>query len=360
MSAEPSSSSAPLRLLVVRLGAMGDILHALPAVAGLRLAMPNCHIGWAVESHWAPLLRSGSGAMPLIDTVHLVETRAWRREPLNVETAAQIRTLRRELRAARYDVAVDLQGLLKSAAIGRLAGTPTLFGPAAPRERLARHLYRQRVQTHSRHVIDQACELLGAAAGIQVVPSPVTLPVDEAAEGWCSAMLTRLGVPGSFILLAPGAGWGAKKWPVERLTELIKRLRSTHFHVLINAAPGPEAEEADRIAASTGAQAVTSTLPQLIALTRRAALAIGGDTGPTHLAAALGRPVVTLFGPTDPQRNGPNFPGANVVVLRHASSQTDHHRHQRTEVGLANISVDEVEAAVLRLLTQEIRESTHG
>ena len=331
-------------ILIVRVGAMGDILHALPAVAGLRAAFPAAYIAWAVEPRWLPLLEAPGGVHPLVDRVHLVNTRAWKSHPTSLATLNDIAQLRRSLRSEHYNLSVDLQGSIRSAIIGRMAGAARFLGFDAARERPARLLYRTRVSTTAPHVIDQAAELLTTATGHPIHPAPITLPSDPAAESWASQF------PPGFVLIAPTAGWGAKQWPASNYAALATALTERGLDVLINATPGAPNPVADTIAEASGARVVPSTLPQMIALTRRAALVLGGDTGPTHLGSALGRPTVALFGPTDPARTGPAFPHARFTVLRHPSSRTDHTRHADTEAGLAQVRVEEVLAAILEIL----------
>lgn len=331
------------------------MLHGLPAVSALRQMSPDCFIGWAIEPHWKALIsvagmtRRGP-AMPFVDAVHEVRTRDWKRRPFSWSTLREIRVLRRELRAEHYDVCVDLQGSLRSAIIGRLSGTPRFLGPDAPRESLARMLYGERISVAGQHVIQQACTLLAATLNVPAMEaSNVTLPVDEDAERWVESRLQALGLGAGerFVLLIPEAGWGAKQWPVERFRELARSLRAGGCRVLVN-----RSAQSAMPYGSWGEDAsiVETTVAQLIALTRRVCLVVGGDTGPVHLAAALGIAVVALFGPTDPARNGPSFPGARVQVLRHAMSKTDHRRHHKTEAGLEQITVNEVLSAAMSLL----------
>jgi heptosyltransferase I len=184
-------------------------------------------------------------------------------------------------------------------------------------------------------------------------PAAVSLPVDEFAEASCSALLART-LPGQerFVLLAPTAGWGAKQWPAERYGAVAAELGQAGYRVLVNATSREDASAAAVVLASGGAAAVLPcSMAQMIALVRRASLVIAGDTGPLHLAAALGRPVVGLYGPTDPARNGPY--GTRSRVLRHAVSVTDHSRRASTEEGLMRITVDEVVAAALELLGEQ-------
>jgi heptosyltransferase-1 len=197
--------------------------------------------------------------------------------------------------------------------------------------------------------VEHAAEIVSAALGHTLVPVPPLLPVDPEAEAWCETLL--LGRPsGPLVLLAPTAGWGAKEWPAVRYGAVAKALTAQGCTVLVNASPvGVDAVANMVVAASGGSTtAVACTLPQLTALLRRTSLVIVGDSGPLHLAAALQVPVVGIFGPTDPARNGPW--GARSRVLRHSSSVTDHRRHREPEAGLLHITVDEVIAAADDLL----------
>ena len=333
---------------------MGDVLHGLPAAAALRLALPESYIGWAIEPHWMPLLTADFKgvrgiAMPVVDRVHTVPTREWKLRPFAFATLRQIAGLRREMRRGRYDVCVDLQGSIRSAVIGRLSGSDRVVGPRRPRERQARALYGERVDLTEGSVIAQACELLAVGAGMaHLEPAEALLPCDLEAREWCAEKLRSCGVTGAFVLLIPGAGWGAKRWPTERFAQIARQLQKQGLAVVTNSSSDTSVNAE---LAAAGAVRIESSVAQLIALVRHASVVIGGDTGPVHLAAALGRPVVALFGPTDPLRNGPHFPGARVVVLRHPASQTDHRRHPATEAGLAQIAVAEVFAATQQLLS---------
>ncbi len=337
-----------MRILLIRIGAMGDVLHALPAVAALRAALPTAHLAWAVEPRWQPLLCDSTGHSPLLDTLHAVETRQWKQSPISLATARSILSLRSQLRKGAYDCCIDLQGSLRSAIIGRLAGTPDLIGQDQPREIPARLLYRRRIPLTASHVIDQAAELVSAALHLPLQPVPVTLPADPVAELWWQRQALG-GKP--FILLAPQAGWGAKQWPANRFGVVAQQLTRAGYRILVNQVSPADPVAAAVVAASCGtAEPVATDLAQLIALTRRAALVIAGDTGPTHLASALGRPVLALFGPTDPARTGPRSPAARV--LRHPRSVTDHSRHAATEGGLLHIHIETVVEAALALLHQ--------
>jgi heptosyltransferase I len=345
--------------LIVRIGAMGDVLHAMPAVAALRKRHPDWFIGWAIEPRWLPLLQADSDvsrpfergpAMPVVDRTYLASTRKWKRRPFSLETVGEINTLRGVLRGEQFDVCVDMQGSIRSAVIGRMASSQSFVGAAEPREGPARWLYGQQVRVSATHVIEQGLDLLGAAVGETLRPATVTLPVDEFAERSCDDLLAH-GLPGGgrFVVIAPTAGWGAKQWPAERYGAVAAELARAGYRVLVNSASTDDAVAKAVVRASSGsATALPCSIAQLIPLLRRAGLVIAGDTGPLHLAAALEIPIVGLYGPTDPARSGPY--GAVSRVLRHASSKNDHSRHQETETGLMQITTEEVVEAALQLL----------
>jgi heptosyltransferase I len=369
------------RLLIVRLGAMGDILHALPAVTALRLAHPDWQIGWVVEPRWQALLKPGTegprdqgtkgpsaargaessagvsprttrdSATPIVDRLHFAPSREWKRHPLSRNTRRAIGELRRELRAADYSAVLDLQGAIRSAVIARMSGCARRIGEAKPREWPAQWLFTERVVTHGAHVIEQDLELASSVAGDELSIVAPLLPVDPEAEAWCTTWLSTTFSEAArpIALITPGAGWGAKRWPPERYAAVAAGLAERGLHVVVNAGPGEEPIAA--AIATGGAVALTATLPQLIALTRRVALCIGGDTGPLHLASALGRPVVGIYGPTDPSRNGPY--GTRARVLRSPESKRDHSRRDAPDPGLLTISPEDVLRAADELLAEE-------
>jgi heptosyltransferase-1 len=348
------------RLLVVRLGAMGDILHAMPAVTALRQAHPDWVIDWVVEPRWRALLAAeGSAgrqtaqnsAQPLIDHLHFAATKQWRKSPFSRQTLHEFKALRTMLRAGAYDAVIDLQGAIRSAVVARLAGCRRLIGEANPRELPARWLFSERVATRGVHVIEQDVELVSAIAGDALTPVAPWLPVDPPAERWADEILPPI-TSQIAVLINPGAGWGAKRWPVERYAAVAQSLVARACRVLVNIGPGEE-PLAEVISRQTGGAAtpLACTLAQLIALTRRIALAIAGDTGPLHLACALGRPVVGIYGPTDPSRNGPF--GTRFIVLRSPESRRDHTRRAAPESGLLSIQPADVLRAADALLYPE-------
>jgi heptosyltransferase I len=344
------------RVLIVRLGSMGDILHTLPAVTALRKALPEAIIGWVVEERWAELLctlpepRSGprSPLRPLVDQVHTVDTKKWRSSLFSPQTWERVGASLSELRAPEYEIAVDFQGAARSAMLARLAKAPVVYGAMQPRENVASMFYTRQVITRGAHVVEQNLSLAGAVAGQSLEMPAVDLPYDQAAEKQCDDWLKREGIS-DFVLLNPGAGWGAKQWPAERYGLVAKQLAADGLKALVNFGPGEE-NLAQAVEAVSGgaAEAVGCTLTELISLMRRARLFIGGDTGPMHLAAALRIPVVAIFGPTDPARNGPF--GTLSIVLRNSLSPTTHARHVQPDPGLLEISAEQVVAAARELL----------
>lgn len=351
------------KILIVRLGAMGDILHALPAVTGIRAALPQATIGWLVEEKWTELLAAGDAdrrcdtnavwpQRPVVNVIHSVNTMLWRKRVLSPSTHGAITEVVKSVRKIGYDLALDFQGAIKSAFLASISGARQKAGFDTPRESAARFFYSVRFPRLGEHVIEQNTGLAAQALAsltsqpVKLVAPP--LPVDQAAEQWAEAEIKRLGITG-FVLMNPGAGWGAKQWPAQRYGAVARALAVHGLKTLVNSARGEEALARRVIEASGGnAFAIGCTIGQLISLTRRARLFVGGDTGPLHLAAALSIPVVALFGPTDPARTGPF--GTRCVALRHKDSRTTFSHHRETEEGLLKITVEETVSAARWLL----------
>jgi heptosyltransferase-1 len=349
------------RLLIVRLGSMGDVIHTLPAATALRLAFPRATIGWIIEERWKELLCAPrtptcgrrSPERPLVDKIHGVDTAAWRSTPLSKRTWERVTAVLKGLRAESYDVAVDFQGAVRSALLARWSGAPVVYGAAQPRENVASTWYTRQVIARGEHVVEQNLSLAEAVARSRLALPKVELPCDPAIEEALAQRLRALDM-GAFAILNPGAGWGAKQWPAERYGDVARKLAEDGLKSLINYGPG-EAGLARAAESASGGAAVATACPlsELIALTRRARIFIGGDTGPMHLAAALGIPVVAIFGPTNPARNGPF--GTPSIVLRSSTSPTTHSRRSQPDEGLLKITSDELVAAARTLLG-----SAHG
>jgi len=350
------------RLLIVRLSAMGDVIHTLPAVHVLRDAFPQAHIGWLIEERWSELLcapgasRRGprSALRPLVDEVHTVNLKAWGRSPFSLSTLQRAATVWNDVRGARYGLAVDLQGAMRSALLARFSRARVVYGAAEPRESPASLWYTRKVIARGRHVVEQNLSVAQAVFERELASRPPDIscdfPRDPQAEERIVHRLAELGI-GNFAVLNPGAGWGAKRWPAERYGEVARKLAEQGVQSILNYGPGEEElVRAAEVASGGTAKAMTCTISQLIALTRRARLFIGGDTGPLHLAAALQVPVVAIFGPTDPARNGPY--GARSIVLRSPESITSHARRAAADEGLLSIGCEAVLAAASNLLAK--------
>ena len=319
----------------MRLGSLGDVIHAIPAAAALRARHPGARIDWVADPRYAEMLR----LVTAIDRVVPLDTRGG--------PGALVRTVG-ELRRARYDAVVDLQGLLKSAVLARLAGGRRTIGlPRAHlREPLARFFYGEMPDPGTdAHVIRKNLSLMRA---LEVTDASIafTIAVPETATG--HAAVAAIGSD-RFIALNPGAAWPTKRWPAERFGALAAALRRRlGLRSLVRWGPG-EQELAHRAVASSGGAAVPSPptgLVDLFDVTRRARLLVSGDTGPLHIAAAMGTPVVALFGPTFAERNGPWSPD-DVTVTRAATCVCHYERRcRRGTPCIDEIALDEVLTAV--------------
>lgn len=331
---------ADTRFLVVRLGSMGDIVHALPAVHALRESFPDARIDWVVEAKWLPLLRGNPDISEAI--------------PVKRTTWTILRTCLGRLRAGGYDCLLDFQGLYKSAALGWLAGAKKRIGwdRRAAREGGAAVFYTQHVMPAAAHVVDQNFEL-AQAAGAQPGEVRFPLPRDAQTERDVESLLATERLT-KFFVLSPGGGWRTKCWPPERYGELHRALAERYgMRGVLNYGPGEEPlATAVRAAAGTPAPVPAKLrLEQFLALARRASFLVGGDSGPLHVAVAVGTPVVGLYGPTDPARNGP-YSKADIVVRNAGTEETTYKRTDEFAPSMLSITVEQVLAAVERRMEQ--------
>jgi lipopolysaccharide heptosyltransferase I len=343
-----------MNILIVRLGALGDIVHALPAAAALRQAMPDARIDWLVDAKHRALLDLVDG----LDRIVALE---------GSSVSAWVDIVRR-LRQVSYDAALDMQGLMKSAVLARASGAARVAGFSIwhLREKSARPFYSATDDFSSggeaqpsRHVVYKNLHLLrviGVDSDRVVFPladvdSPAARDV-QAADG---------GSP--FALLNPGAAWPNKRWPPERFGEVAAFLREVRgIRSVVLWGPGDEGLAGAVVRASSGAAkaAPPTAIADLLALARAAALCVSGDTGPAHLAAAVGTPVVGIFGPTDPERNGPWAPD-DVVVTRFGACRCHYKRQCRnTQWCLDDVTVAEVTAAIQQRLGTRAGHDGHG
>lgn len=341
-----------MRILIVRLGALGDVVHAIPVVAALRRGLPDAFVDWAIGERCAPLL----DLVPGLDRRVVLRTRG--------RPAAGWAALRRELREVPYDVALDVQGLGKSALVARLSGARRVVGFSTPflREPWARWLHTESADPgRPRHVVDRNLGILGA---LGVADREWSFPIRVDAPPAADAPRLRPDVPGGCVLLNPNAAWSTKRWPPARYGAVAAHVARAHGRpCAVIWGPGDEARAAAVVAASAGTArlAPPTGLVELAALLRAGALLVSGDTGPLHLAAALGTPVVGLYGPSDPARNGPWSPHDEVVsafpdcacAARRAGTGREVHMVRRcraTPGCLDGIAVERVCAAVDRRL----------
>jgi len=310
------------RVLVIRLGAMGDILHALPAAESLR-ACGAAHITWIVKPQFRELLEGGGVAGEILE---------YRRRGLRA-LLGSLAALRRQ----PFDLAVDFQGLIQSAVVARLSRAARIlgFGRSALREPLAALFYDERVQTGATHVVEKNLDLAAAAGAAQRV---LRFPLPEGREEGTLP-------PDPFLLASPFAGWGSKQWPLSHWLELASAARrELGLPLVFNVSPA----QAAALASQSDVLVHVSSVAGLIHATRRAAAVIGVDSGPLHLAAALGRSGVAIYGPTDPRRNGPF--SQRIRVLRHPSAATSYHRGSQPDASMLAIPPQQVLAALREVL----------
>src|ERR1700688_1223304 len=247
---------------------MGDVIHTLPAVQALRESFPQAHIGWLIEERWAELLcapgfpRRGarSSRRPLVDEVHTVHLKGWGKSLFSLSTWQRVATVWNDVRDAGYEVAVDLQGAMRSAVLARWSGARVVYGAAEPRESPASLWYSRKVVERGRHVIEQNFSVAEALAGRRLRVPRAHLPRDPNAESLIDRRLVESGV-GQFAILNPGAGWGAKRWPAERYGEVARGLADLGMRSILNYGPGEEGLVRAAEAASVGtARAMRCTL----------------------------------------------------------------------------------------------------
>jgi ADP-heptose:LPS heptosyltransferase len=321
--------------LVVRLSSLGDIVHTFPAVAGLRESFPKSEIVWLTHPRWQALVENSQLA-----------TKIWTAENRSL---ASVREVIVRTRKKKFFAAIDYQGLWKSAALPFLGGVRRRIGFSAEsvREFGVPILYTDRVHCRTAHITEQNGEL-SLRAGARNGLAPFTLVVSSTEETFVLRLLQGLSIDG-YVVLSPGGGWRSKCWPADRYgalcEEILKRLG---LRCVLNYGPGEEDLIAAVKAASGKADPVAyhGSLGQLMALLRHAACLVAGDTGPLHLAVALGTPAVALFGPTDPARNGPY--NSHDIVLRAKDVVTTYARHDQAHPSMLAIRVDAVFDAVRR------------
>src|SRR5688572_16656243 len=344
-----------MRILIVKLGSIGDIIHTLPAAAAIRQAMRHAEISWVVERRSSEILRDN----PILDRLIEVDTKALRRGLMSGETLRAPRQQLRRLRASAFDIALDFQGLLKSASIARLSGARRVFGFSRDslREPASRIFLSKTIPIPPKtHVIRKNLMLASGALGIPTPESAkdFSFPIGTSPSHKAEAASVS---NGNFAILNPGGGWPTKLWSVERFGRLADELWSHYgLRSLISYGPG-ERELAERVIEGTRsgqATAVSLSLKGFYELARQAEVYVGGDTGPTHIAVAAGAPIVGLFGPTEWWRNGSPRKEDICVERVDIDCRTDCHRRACSNWICMDIEVDRVLQAVDTRIGQKL------
>jgi heptosyltransferase-1 len=391
-----------MRILIVKLSSIGDVVHTLPAAALLRRALPEARITWIVERRAGAIIKDS----PVIDELIELDTRAWRKAFLTASTASDVRAQLNQLRGTpslngtgTADIAIDFQGLIKSGLVA-LASRATRrigFSTGDLREKASKLLLTEQVETSEfNHVIEKNLTLARAAiAGSVTIPTaaaserkypclplsvggeylsaqrrpgrdacaprvyefPITISADD--ERFVEAAIENQ--RGPFAIINPGAGWPTKLWPSERYAQLTDWLwGECGLWSFVTFGPGEDALARAVVsnARSSAARALASTVKQFVALARRAALFVGGDTGPLHLAAAGGTPIVGLYGPTSPERNGP-FDPRDITVGRDLWCRADCYRRSCWHWECMDIPMKDVQHAVFERLANTKEERAY-
>ena len=328
-----------MNFLIVRLGALGDIIHAVPAAAAVRAAFPASRIDWLVDERHRAMI----DLVTVVDHAVVLERssiRGW------MDVAGRMRQV-------RYDVAIDLQGLLKSALLARASGAARVLGFSIwhLREKIARPFYSETSREdipggEPDHVIHKNLRLLRA---LGVTETRIRFPLADVQSPALAAVRATLGGDRPFALINPGAAWPNKRWPPERYGEVAAFLHDVRgLPSFVLWGPGEEGLAGAVVETSAGAARVAppTGLADVLALSRVASLMISGDTGPLHIAAAAGTPTISLFGPTDPHRNGP-WSSDDVAISRYGACGCHYERRCRKPAWcLQSINVAEVTAAI--------------
>jgi len=335
-----------MKILIVRVSALGDIVHALPVLAAIKRAKPDAQVDWLVEESYASIL----------SIAHGLHRRVIVRAKKSFESADAVsfggllgyKNAASYLWNQDYDVALDLQGLIKSAIWARISFADRVIGfdPPNLREPQAAFLYSQTVTPlDAKHVIQKNLSILSA---IGITTTSMEMPMQPHASADTAAAIDTAGGSRGFIVLNPGAAWPNKRWPPERFGALAAALRDrTGLRSLVTWGPSERELANAVVSASAGAASLApaTSVSDLAVLMREAALVVAGDTGPLHIAAAMGTPLVGLYGPTWPERNGPWDP--KDVVISRANACVCHHKRQclRGAPCINEITLDEVVAA---------------
>lgn len=341
-----------MKILIVKLSSIGDVIHALPALAAIREHLPAAEIGWAVEARSAGILRDN----PMIDHLIELDTRSLRGGKVIEEIALDAGKQLKGLRKYSFDIALDMQGLLKSAVIAKLSKAPVRYGFSKEnlREPASRFFLTDTVKITSRtHIIRKNLKLAGDALEIPVPSENFQFPIgtNEEERREADEIASRAG--GDFAILNPAGGWVTKLWHAEKYGQLADRIWEENGLVSVVATGPGELDLANRVLAASRSGKVILAQPSLkgfYELAKRARIYIGGDTGPTHIAVAAKAPIVGIFGPTEWWRNGSPDPNDICVERTDISCRIDCHRRTCSNWICMDIDSETVFRAVQRRL----------
>jgi heptosyltransferase I len=336
-----------VRILIVRTSALGDVVHALPVLTALRRALPEAKLAWAVEESIAPLL----DGHPDLDEIMVGSFRRWGRQPLTSRTRREVLAFRRRLRSFQADVALDLMGNHKAGTVAFFSGARRRLGARRRqrREPSSALWIDEPLATSGPHAVDHGLSLL---AGLGLDPAPADFGAHRILPHVAAAPINK-----PFVLIHPGAAWGNKRYPPPWWGEVAHRLAS-RIAVRVAIAPGEENLAEAVVATSQGGATLVAApnLPSLVSQLRAAQLVLGGDTGPLHLAHALGSPVLMLLGPTDPERTGP-YNSPRSFLAHPLPCSFCHRRFTETKACLLEIRPAQVVERALELLATPERSS---
>jgi heptosyltransferase I len=336
--------NTPRSIVIVKLSAIGDVLHGVPTAVALKRAFPRATIGWVVEGRAGDVL----AGHPAID--HLFRLpRGW------LKSLSAVRSLRRQLLDFAPDVTIDLQGLLKSGIPTWLSGSRMRIGYARPESReQAWRFYTHPVVTTAAHVVDRHCQLLGAL-GVHEPGATFDMPRWPVSHARMQQWFVTQRFTAAPAMINPGAGWPSKIWPAERFAAVARALHQRHgLQSIVVWGGGQERAAAEKIANLAGNAAILApqtSLTDLGELCRLARVFISSDTGPLHLAAAVGTPCVGLFGPVPAKRNGP-YGSIHQTVEPPVSLRPAWEQRKTDTVAMGGIEVDRVVASVAALLSR--------
>ncbi|HTH37487.1 MAG TPA: lipopolysaccharide heptosyltransferase I [Pyrinomonadaceae bacterium] len=341
-----------MKILIVKLGSIGDIIHTLPSLAAIRQNVPGAEISWVVESRSAEILRGNE----LIDRLIEVDTRSLRKGPIVASILPSLREHFRKLRRHKFDLAIDFQGLMKSAAIAKLSGAKIRYGfdTASMREPASRIFLNRSVEVpKNTNIIRKNLALAAVALGFEIPENGLKFPISTELAHTRERDDIVSGANAKFAILNPAGGWVTKLWPAENYGALADQLWEAHRISSIVAVGPDESELAARVLAASRSGKVTVARPSLkgfYELAKKASVYVGGDTGPTHLAIAAGAPVVGIFGPTEWWRNGSPFSADICVERTDIDCRIDCHRRTCSNWICMDISVKTVFDAITKRL----------